>query len=95
MAPITINFMLACYCSGDPEGNLGSHHWNSSAGQEARKWLRENNLIKDDNRPTDRGKAWVHFICETPLPVSVWVRPANGTMGECDQPVLALNESAV
>ena len=78
VAPIHINFMLACYCGPDPEQTLGSDHWNSEAGMDTRIWLAEKGLIGDDLRATEKGEAWVKFICETPLPVSKWGLPERG-----------------
>lgn len=75
IAPIHISFMLACYVSPDPKGVVGEAVWNSRAGQDAKQWMLEQNLIDINGRATDRGEAWVRFICETPLPVQVWQRP--------------------
>lgn len=85
MAPIHITFMLACHCSPDPEENLGHAHWNSPAGYSTREWLVNNELLEpiytDPTAPgnkytvTDRGRAWVEFICSTPLPVIEWRLP--------------------
>lgn len=74
MKPIHIKFMLACYCSPTPHSEL-ENQWASAAGQETLEWLREMELIDPDNRPTERGTAWVKFICATPLPEQVWVLP--------------------
>ena len=67
-APIIIEFMLNCYFSHSPEVNLGRHRWDSPAGRETRRWLLMQRLIDDNNRPTDRGEAWVKAICSTPIP---------------------------
>jgi hypothetical protein len=75
LAPIHINFMLVCYFSAEPEQALGKYHWDSMAGREARLWLHKNELIDSYNRSTERGRAWVDFICETPLPEAKWVMP--------------------
>jgi hypothetical protein len=77
MAPITINFMLACYTSASPPAQLSEGQWNSPSGQEARAWLRDNGLVDNSYNATERGKAWVQFICSTPLPVAVWTLPAR------------------
>lgn len=26
---------------------------------------------------TDKGNAWCHFICETPMPEQIWIDPRN------------------
>jgi hypothetical protein len=76
LAPITIIYMLACYTSPKPEEEVGGPSvWNSEAGRETRNWLRDNGLVGEDWRATEKGIAWVQFICETPLPVSKWVLP--------------------
>ncbi len=77
LAPIHITFMMACYTSLEPEAQLGERHWNSPGGKETRSWLIQNELIDGNNRATDRGEAWVRFICDTPLPEKKWVRPDN------------------
>lgn len=75
LAPIHITFMMACHCSPQPEQELGSDHWNSTAGRETRQWLLDEALIDSDNRSTSRGVAWIEVICQTPLPVQQWVKP--------------------
>ena len=81
VSPLTIEFMLQCYCSNNPAANLGEHRWNSDAGKEVRAWLYAQGLVHVDERPTDRGKAWVHFICSTPLPQKKWIMPDR----DCDE----------
>ena len=80
-APIVIEFMLECYFSHDPEANLGSHRWNSSAGRATRRWLWNQGLVDENERPTDRGNAWVKSICSTPLP-EVAIRYVDRGEGE-------------
>jgi hypothetical protein len=75
VAPIAVNFMLACYVTPIPAEHLGHAVWNSGAGLETRKWLQDNGLINEDNRATKRGEAWVEYICATPLPVARWGLP--------------------
>jgi hypothetical protein len=76
-APIYIKFMLTCFWSADPELEIGPSCWNSNAGVKVRRFLMEEGLIDMDLRPTDRGRAWVAFICNTPLPepVTTWELP--------------------
>ena len=78
LAPIYINFMLACYTRSDPEVDLGTAHWNSPAGKETRNWLIYNGLVNEKYEATDRGKAWIKFICDTPLPEQAWLNPITG-----------------
>lgn len=75
VSPLTIELMLQCYCSNNPAANIGERRWNSEAAREARAWLLAEGLVNADERPTDRGKAWVHFICATPLPRMKWTMP--------------------
>lgn len=74
VSPFTINIMLACYVSPEPEGVLGTA-WCSSAAVQCRQWLRINGLIDEREHATERGKAWVKFICATPMPVATWKLP--------------------
>jgi hypothetical protein len=78
-APIVINFMLACYCGPNPESAVGEVQWNSPSGIQTRDWLKASFLIDESNRATARGRAWIQFICHTPLPVSKWVLPDRET----------------
>lgn len=73
--PFTIEMMIACYCSPEPDAFLGSSRWNSPAAIKTLAWLKENSLVTPDNRATARGEAWMLHICNTPLPVSKWVLP--------------------
>ena len=78
LAPIHIIFMLSCYTSTDPKTELGEAHWNSTAGKDVRNWLLSTKLVDEKYRATDRGRAWVRFICDTPLPEQVWINPITG-----------------
>lgn len=79
--PITISIMLACYALVHPQdGMLGE--WNSPAGIQSRRWLQNNGLIDEDQKATDKGRAWVRGICATPLPVSAWVLPERDEGGD-------------
>jgi len=75
MAPITINFMLACYCSREPWVNIGDKQWDSISGQETRNFLFAEGLLTENYEPTERGKVWVNMILSTPLPIMKWVAP--------------------
>jgi hypothetical protein len=86
-APIDIDFMIACYCSAEPWQNLGMRRWDSSAGKETRDWLQHEGLVDANYRPTDRGKAWVHFICATPLPRMKWTMPDRDEIADSAKPL--------
>lgn len=81
VSPLTIRIMFAIHCvPSRTEQFVPSSEWNSDAGCEARQWLLENNLITNDDgengyRATERGKAWIAYICATPLPIPQWVLP--------------------
>lgn len=74
VSPLCIKIMLACYVTPEPAGYFGEG-WHSAAGTECREWLKENDLITEDLQATERGKAWVEFICATPLPQQSWILP--------------------
>jgi len=74
-SPLCIQIMFACYVAADPKEYFSGQGWNSQPGHEARQWLNENGLINEDLTATDRGVAWVKFICSTPLPQQTWVLP--------------------
>lgn len=79
--PITISIMLACYALVQPQdGMLGE--WGSPAGIQSRRWLRENGLIDEEHRATEKGRVWVKHICSTPLPVSAWILPERNGDGD-------------
>ena len=75
LAPCYIQFILACHVSGDPEKHLGVDYWGSPTGKTVRQWMVDNNFVDSNWQTTERGRAFVEFICETPLPICKWVRP--------------------
>lgn len=75
LRPIHISFMLACHTTSDPSAVLSSAHWNSDVGLKVRDWLIAEGLVDGFYKSTDRGKAWVDFICQTPLPEQEWRLP--------------------
>ena len=74
VSPFCIKMMIACCVTPEPAEYFGNG-WDSQAGEECRTWLKECDLITDDHQATERGKAWVDFICSTPLPQQVWILP--------------------
>jgi hypothetical protein len=78
VAPITIRFMLACYYAAYPRDEIGVISWESPAGIEVRDWLKEKELVDDRYQATERGRAWVEMITETPLPDKGWIDPRTG-----------------
>lgn len=74
VSPLAIAIMLACYVTPEPAQLVGTT-WASPSGVQVRQWPRRNDLIDDRWRATERGKAWVKFICATPMPVATWTMP--------------------
>jgi hypothetical protein len=79
LAPIYINFALACYTSSNPEKILGTDHWNSDAGKDVREWLLVNQLVYPNYESTEKLKAWIEHLCKQPLPEQTWAVPVKRT----------------
>lgn len=75
VTPLIIRVMLACHVSSEPDRQFAVEQWGSTACEGARAWLMDNGLIDGELQATERGRAWVHFICAVPLPVAQWVLP--------------------
>jgi hypothetical protein len=75
VSPLTIRLMLSCYYSPNPEIEIGNSIWNSQSGEGSREWLMKEGLINEQSKATERGKAWVEYICHTPLPIQQWILP--------------------
>lgn len=77
LTPMHLNWALVFHFSGDPEGVLGSEHFNSVAGRDVFDWLKREGLIGDAPmyRGTERLRAFVEHLCRQPLPVQAWVQP--------------------
>ncbi len=82
VSPLAIRIMLACYYAANPVDDVTHRTWNSEAGTKIRDWLRENELVDEDYTVTERGKAWVNYICATPLPRKRWVMPEREDLPE-------------
>lgn len=75
VSPLAISLMLTCYWSPNP-GKERADAWSTPAGSEIKAWLIAQGLIDAETwRATERGKAWVGFICATPVPVAKWELP--------------------
>jgi hypothetical protein len=71
-SPLLIEIMLSCHCRPNPAEALGPI-WGTEVASEIRDWLVKNDLIdRATFRSTEKGEAWVRFICETPLPTLKW-----------------------
>lgn len=73
VAPIVIEFMLACHTTTKPAELIGRQTWDSPSGKTTLEFLRNHELINDNNEATERGRFWIEQICSTPLPVCKWV----------------------
>jgi hypothetical protein len=75
VSPFAVSLMLTCYWSPEPVTER-AQEWSTEAGVEITAWLAAQGLIDPKTyRATERGKAWVEFICATPLPVAKWTLP--------------------
>lgn len=75
LTPMQLMWCLTFYVSPEPVEELGWDHFNSPAGRDTLAWMKAEKLIDDNGESTERLKAFVGFLCETPLPVMKWVRP--------------------
>ncbi|WP_319519856.1 hypothetical protein [uncultured Martelella sp.] len=76
--PLTVNIMLACHVSKDPDDVVGTKVWHSIAAKEERGLLVNEGMLELENGDwivTDRGKVWIERILSTPLPTCVWTFP--------------------
>ncbi len=76
-APICIKFMIACCTSTNPANEIGIPQWTSEVGEEVREFLLNKGLIFSNHKATERGQAWIRFICSTTLPEleQRWILP--------------------
>lgn len=78
VAPIHIKFALAFLIEPDPIAALGEQHFDSPVGQEAFRWLVENDLVdRSDHltRGNEKLSAWIGHLCRQPLPEQSWIVP--------------------
>lgn len=83
VSPLTIQIAFACSYSEDPAVNLMPGTLECEPGRQAVAWMVENGLLTDSyaKKPTTKLRAWVAFICATPLPVQEWRLPARDGAG--------------
>lgn len=73
MTPLQINMLLHFHCCADEFPNI-----TAPAQVEAKQMFEREGLIKwADGRTqlTERGEAFVKFLCSMPLPVASWAIP--------------------
>lgn len=76
MTPNDIEVLIHCHISPSPHPRIGM-----SAVAGAIKMLKHNGLIRNESgmddmvcwRTTERGKAFLQVLCDTPLPTQAWV----------------------
>ena len=85
MAPIKLQFLIACQVYACPSSSLGHEYWDSPAGRATRSWLLKEDLVDTASQITDRGRVFLDAIRSLPLPVSktVWSMPDQAE-GRCD-----------
>lgn len=81
MTPLHIEILLWYHCRAEPFAIREPEHARSTVVRDFRASLMKDNLIYESSTSgsgytlTDRGKAFIEFILDTPLPVCKWVRP--------------------
>ena len=73
LTPLHIEIMLHYACTSSPFPRLGA-----PACAEYAQQLYVEGLLMDDGagfKATDKGKAWIHYLCEVPFPIQQWVLP--------------------
>ena len=80
-SPLLIRVMLACHTvtvERHRERKLEEwigEAWGSAYVSEALQWLYDNDLVDANNKSTAKGKAWVDYIVNTPIPIANWILP--------------------
>lgn len=77
---LTLQILMAIHVHPQPEAQerIRETCWNSPAGVDARKWLRDNGLILHSEADTTaRGRAFIDSLLAAPLPIEEtrWVIP--------------------
>lgn len=77
LSPLKVKVLLHAHCSLDPIENR-----HAPAVEEAIDYLVGEDAIKLTNQPggmvtTDKGRAWVACICNTPPPTLAWADAAG------------------
>lgn len=78
-SPLLITIMLACHVSPKPYELVGAP-WGSDAGHKFRRLLQEHGLIDANYNSTPKGRAWVQYIINTPLPIATWSMPPRNDL---------------
>ena len=81
MTPLQIKMMLHYYACTNPYAEHEPFHAKAPAVVEQREWLVADGLLKVEPSIdatfviTERGRAYVDFLCGMPLPISKWIMP--------------------
>ena len=81
LSPLHLEFMLAFFASGDPEGRLG-HLLHTEVGKTIKDWMIFEDLIVRERDgscvSTERLGVYIQHLLTRPLPVKTWTIPAEG-----------------
>ena len=77
-SPLMLMMALAHYGSTDPAQHFPPPTWDSSAGREARKFLKQLGMVDDDGQGTPKLAFFVEHLCSQPFPVVTYTIPAAG-----------------
>lgn len=82
-SPLDIEVMMYCYARGDQHPRYGNESVDDSHNRLLCYHLIEMDKSKGENgyKATDKGLAWVGFLCNTPFPVKAYIDPRS-TDGE-------------
>lgn len=78
LTPLTILMAIHLVTRGD--GLAGYPNVDRPPQKEVIAWFFVHGIIDREDlqgRATDKAKAWVDLICQTPMPVQLWVDPRD------------------
>lgn len=79
MSPLAVE-MLIWFCTRAPEAGPFAN-WSLQPQQEITSWFHRQGVIDrgdESARATDKGRAWLSLILNTPMPAQSWIDPRNG-----------------
>jgi hypothetical protein len=81
MTPLQLQMMLHYYTRAEPYAYREPEHATSGAVRDQRQLLENDGLIEPSETSgsgycvTPRGSAFIEALCETPLPICMWIIP--------------------
>jgi len=80
MTPLELTVLIAVHCSPScPESYFGNPRtWASEPAESAKIWFMGLGIFEHSTgfyRVTDKGRAWIDFILNTPVPETKFVMP--------------------